>query len=393
MNIRLIRFCKKENQAEIQKKNNSFIDDVNNHLFDDDLMVTSSCSSSLFDMLLIESDGILKDFMDYYQNHKGLPFFLVSTRTNNAFKEALDINSFLLEEKEKPVLFEDDDHNIASLIIAFSKIYSTVDKVKHLQVGLLGVDDKSILFPIDNVPPFYQKVGINIIKIGQETIIDESSKPKLGKIPHISVIEKCFKDKNELKDFKYLYLSIKKLIEQYHFDAVGISLPKYQKYVPLIVSLLLEEGISASKDFSLPSLVSLFILNSLSDLPSFNADIVSLDLVKNKVNFATSTIPLHLLGEFKIDSSLQIKGKLSTGEISLVGASYDFNNCFAFFGNIKEAVNKSDVFGIGGSLILEEDSPFGFYKAASGGTISMCYSNISNEYITVVNMLYNFANR
>ncbi len=156
-------------------------------------------------------------------------------------------------------------------------------------------------------------------------------------------------DYNELNKAYKIYLALKKITEDYILDGLTVRcfdlLSTVQSTSCLAFALLNAEGIIATCEGDIPSLISMMLVKKYVGSPSFQANPSKIEIEKNEIIFAHCTIPLNMCESFKFDTHYEsgigvgIKGEMKHDQVYIFRISNDLTRYVLLKGKIDENLN------------------------------------------------------
>lgn len=134
-------------------------------------------------------------------------------------------------------------------------------------------------------------------------------------------------DEVELEKAYHIYLALKDMIQKY--DLAGLTIRCFdllgtvKSTSCLAFALLNQEGIIATCEGDVPSMLSMYLMKSLLNKPAFQANPSRIDVEKNQILFAHCTLPLSMCTSYHFDTHFEsgtgvgVKGELEEREISV----------------------------------------------------------------------------
>ena len=105
MKINVIRLRSKlhDQNKEMIKENDSFIDELNNELMNDDLLLVENDKDAVFSIVFVESGGSEAEFVKRF-NELEDPIILLSNGKNNSLPASLEIKTYINQHDKTSLL-------------------------------------------------------------------------------------------------------------------------------------------------------------------------------------------------------------------------------------------------------------------------------------------------
>ena len=405
MNINLITlysFLHKQNK-EVINEDLLFIDEINNFLLDEDLIITENAKDPIFDIILIGSGGTENLFLKKLDSLKE-PLIILSTSRNNSLPACLEIKTYLENHNKLCFLLSGDENHIASMLKHIATIISAYHNVYDNKIGLIGGPSSWLIASPVNVKQIYQNFKQKIIKIKMSELEEhinetEGEMLSLNEIPHAQELLAKAENKDDLNAALVLYVALKKLIKKYELNGLTIRcfdiIKKYRSTACLALALLNEEGITAGCEGDVPSVITMHIVNKLTNRSSFMANPSKFNYEDHSLMLAHCTVPLNMVTSYKLTTHFEsglgigVKGELPEGRITLckIAPDYTLDNTLCIPATIKENLSLPGYCRTQISVSLNEDGLLEMLKASFGNHIIVSYGDVYQDILPLLSLL------
>ena len=264
------------------------------------------------------------------------PIYLVVTQRSNSLAAAMEILTWInLHQGHAHILTKEVKSEASSsqttneeptrLPINPSSFIdsSFIDSsfIDSSKIGLIGSPSDWLIASPYSHEILHDRLGIDIVNI---PITEVTS---LGKV------------ESGLKGAERIYERLKEIIEQYHLNAITLRcfdlLTTVGNTGCIALSRLNDEGIPASCEGDVPTLVTMLLCQRLTGCPCFQANPARIDPQSGKILMAHCTLPLTmttshtLTTHFESGIGVAIHGELPEGPYTLVKVSGDLTRLFA----------------------------------------------------------------
>ena len=405
MNINLkpiYSFLHKKNK-DIMNEDLFFIDEINNFLVQEDLLIMENAKDALFNIILIGSGGTENLFLKQLKEDDE-PIVILSTSRNNSLPACLEIKTYLENHNKLCFLLAGDENHIANMIKHIASIISAYKSVKDNRLGLIGGASSWLIASPVEPKVIYTNFKQNIIKIKMselEELIEQEEKEMLD-LKHIAHSNELIAKADNQEDLEMalvIYNALKKLVKKYNLNGLTIRcfdiIKKYKNTACLALALLNEEGITAGCEGDIHSLVTMHIVNSLTNRSSFMANPSKFNYEDQSVMLAHCTVPLNMVTSFKLMTHFEsglgigIKGELPEGRITLckIAPDYTLENTLCIPATIKENLNLANYCRTQISVALNEDGLLELLKASFGNHIIVAYGDVYQDFLPLLSLL------
>jgi len=348
-------------------------------------------SKDYFPLIFIKSGGAEVKFKQIFKQINR-PYMLLSSGLHNSLAASLEIASFLKQEGKRVEIIHGDSDYIAKRIKELSKIFEVKSRLASTKLGVIGKPSDWLIASDVNYNKVKDTLGISLIDIEMDELVKEIDQDHNFVHPKLKDIREKGFNKKPIDGALKIYSGLKTIVNKYKLDGITVRcfdlLEIYKNTGCLGISLLNDEGIVAGCEGDVPALISMTILNLLTDEPVFMANPSSIDLNKNEIIFAHCTLPLNMSDEFYLKTHFEsglgvgIKGNIRGGEATVFKLSGDSKEYFVSGGEIIENLSKENLCRTQIRLKMNEDVKF-FLQNSIGNHHLICkgdYSEIVREF-------------
>ena len=380
-----------------------FIDEINNYLIDEDLMILQHAKEALFDIVLIGSGGTEKLFLKELNSLKE-PLIILSTSRNNSLPACLEIKTYLENKNKLCFLLAGKEEHIASMIKHIATIVNAYRNVTDNRLGLIGGPSSWLIASPVEPKLIYTNFKQNIVRIKMnelDELIKEEEQEMLSlkDIPHAQELLAKAEDKDALNEALVIYNALKKLIKKYQLNGLTIRcfdiIKKYKNTACLALALLNEEGYTCGCEGDIHSLVTMHIVNSLTNRSSFMANPSKFNYDDHSLMLAHCTVPLNMVTSFKLMTHFEsglgigIKGELPEGHVTIckIAPDYTLDNTLCIPGTIKENLSLPGYCRTQISVSLNEEGLLELLKASFGNHVIVAYGEVYQDFLPLLSLL------
>ena len=196
-----------------------------------------------------------------------------------------------------------------------------------------------------------------------------------------------------------IYNALKKLVKKYNLNGLTIRcfdiLKKYKQTACLALAMLNEEGITAGCEGDVPSLVTMHIVNSLTNRSSFMANPSKFNYEDNSIMLAHCTVPLNMVTSYKLTTHFEsglgigVKGELPEGRITLckIAPDYTLDNTLCIPATLKENLALEGYCRTQISVALGEEGLLEILKASFGNHVIVSYGDVYQDFLPLLSLL------
>ncbi|MHA1974723.1 MAG: fucose isomerase [Candidatus Hodarchaeales archaeon] len=273
------------------------------------------------------TENAIADFIDKYNIQA--PITLLSYNLNNSLPAAMEIRTYLAKLGSKVKIQHGKIKEMIHFLHKQENYLKIKESLKNLRLGMIGTPSEWLIASQVDEKLVKKQWGLDIIKIPMDNLIDLKNQEKLslgilGK-KFLSQAKSCNITTKELIRAESVISVLQEFIEKYKLSAFSVECFTFVLETGITSCLALsyfnDLGVVAGCEGDIPSAVSMFILNQVSNKPIFMANVVDLDLEQNTVIFAHCTVPTKVLSSYSITShfetskSVAIRGKFIEGQV------------------------------------------------------------------------------
>ena len=404
MKINVIRLSNSlDPHASFKHDGDAFIEEINNELFDKDFELVENDESALFNVIFIETGGSEQHFLKI-ERELPRPIILLSDCLNNSLPACFEIKSFLANNNEDCILLFGKEKDIASALVEISRISQAQKLINNANLGVIGKPSDWLIASMVDHDEVKRVFNVNLIDITSKELKMEINKGLLENIPLKDKFAKFYKDEKVLQGALEIYSGLKRIIERYKLTGLTIRcfdlIEEYQNTACLALAMLNDEGIIATCEGDVPSMLSMLLIKAACDKPSFQANPSRITFGnENEDNialFAHCTIPLSMTSKYEFMTHFEsglgigIRGKLNLGQVTIFKLSRNLKDYLLISGEIKDNPTLSNYCRTQISVKLDDEDLYPLINKSYGNHVIISYGdNISD----IANVLHYYHER
>lgn len=317
-------------------------------------------------LIFIQSGGTEGMFEQIYEKLRE-PYLLLTTGRNNSLAASLEILTFLRQKGKRAEILHGSPATIAERLKQIARLERARQKLSGMRIGVIGQPSDWLIASHVDPKLAYEHLGVSLIDIEiaelKQALDDITEVPTelidtLAKTMDLSVMEGALR----------IYLALKSLVDKYELGATTVRcfdlLGPYQNTGCIGVALLNDAGITAGCEGDVPALLSMVIMQALTDEPVFMANPSEIDVANNQLLVAHCTVPLamtesySLHTHFESDLGIGVRGKIRPGRCTVFKLSSDCANYFVSGGEILENLERTNLCRTQLRVALDEDANY-----------------------------------
>ena len=374
MEINLIRLKNDVLSIKDIEIDNEYIRDLNDALFDNDIIIKEKSKDKLISIYFIESDGVLAK-IPYQIKKMSSPVILLAGKHSSAYKGMMEVNTRLIMAGLHTMPLNGDEAQNASLLSEITRVYYGMDKLKENNFAIIS-SSKNGLIDRKKEDAFISKFGLCVTRFTFESFMDIEVDEKED-IPHHNYYESII-DIEEMETLTLIYNKIRNLIKIYGFTGIAFEEEDFNYYFELLSPLFNERGITFIVGNDIYSLFSSNLLYNLNDSYSIYGNISKIDISKSNLYLRSYNVPLVPRKE---------DGSINNGKVTLAKFTYDNKTVVVFEGKITSSkkVNNRE---IEIEINIEEHLPFDLVRETIGSSLAMVYGECVGNVLAYDNIVY-----
>ncbi len=262
-----------------------------------------------FVIFLVVTGGSERKFLKIHKKFSP-PYLFITNKFNNSLPAALEINAYL---KGKGRIFLWDKKSEKKDLVRALKTLKLTEEIKGKKMGIIGKPSFWLIASTPDESVVKERFGIDIdfypmnkfierVKKSDDSGIDEiliDLKKKANKITEI--------DDKELRKALKVYKTTKEIAVERGWDLLSMECFSIIKPLDttgcIALSLLTSEGITAGCEGDIPSTLTMYIIEKLTERPAFMGNIAWVDRSGEETTdlyFAHCTVPLKMVKSFSL---------------------------------------------------------------------------------------------
>lgn len=334
-------------------------------------------------LILIQSGGSEGLFLENIKNLKP-PFYLLTYGYNNSLAASLEILSYLKDKNLEGEVLHGSNEYIIKRIKELTKI-----NVKY-RFGIIGKPSDWLIASNVNYENAKRLHNIELVDISINKVSDYYFKS-------INDYNLEFKyDSKEIDKALKLHKVLNKIKEEYNLNGLTIRcfdlLEKLKTTSCLSLALLNKEGVVATCEGDVPTMISMHILNKLTNQVGFQANPSRIDVENKKMILAHCTLPLNMVDKYNLDTHFEsgigvaIKGYLKEEKVTIFKLSKNLKDYYVTTGTIIKNLEESNLCRTQIEVSIDDNIEY-FLNRPYGNHHVVIYGDYKNEIINYMSKL------
>ena len=334
-------------------------------------------------LILIQSGGSEGLFLENIKNLKP-PFYLLTYGYNNSLAASLEILSYLKVNNLEGEVLHGSNEYIIKRIKELTKI-----NVKY-RFGIIGKPSDWLIASNVNYETAKRLHNIELVDISINKVSDYYFKS-------VNDYNLEFKyDSKEIDKALKLHKVLNKIKEEYNLNGLTIRcfdlLEKLKTTSCLSLALLNKEGVVATCEGDVPTMISMHILNKLTNQVGFQANPSRIDVENKKMILAHCTLPLNMVDKYNLDTHFEsgigvaIKGYLKEEKVTIFKLSKNLKDYYVTTGTIIKNLEESNLCRTQIEVSIDDNIEY-FLNRPYGNHHVVIYGDYKNDIIKYMSEL------
>ena len=331
------------NQRVLLENTNILINNLKDYDIETDIVnnVEDLYENADLSLILVQSGGSENLFIENFGKFKE-PYYFLTYGENNSLAASLEIMAFLKNHNLKGEVLHGENEYLAKRIKALTLTPS--NKIPEANLGLIGKPSDWLISSDVDKNVALEKFGINLVYIPIQELSDEYEK-NIG-FENEKILDGHPFDPKEISKAEHLYNAIKTIVKKYDLKGFAIRcfdlLGSLKTTACLALSHFNDDGIIATCEGDVPSLIGMYLVRKILNEPSFQSNPSKINVEKNEILLAHCTIPLKMCKSFDLDTHYEsgigvgIHGEVKEGDATIFRLNSALNECFIQEGTIEK---------------------------------------------------------
>ena len=296
-------------------------------------------------LILIQSGGSEQLFLNNLSKLKE-PFYLLTYGNNNSLAASLEILSFIKDNNLKGEVL----HGTTSYLIQRINELLTPsnDHKESYRYGVIGKPSDWLIASQVDYDDALKRLDVKLVDIDINEVIELYNKDDS------TYSNSLFKyDEIELNNALKLNNALNTIKEKYNLDGLTIRcfdlLDSIKTTSCLSLALLNKNNIVATCEGDIPTMLSMHILNKITNQVGFQANPSRIDKEKSEMVLAHCTLPLNMCKSFTLDTHYEsgigvaIRGKLEEKKVTIFKLSRNLKDYYVTTGTIIKNLDENNL--------------------------------------------------
>lgn len=278
-------------------------------------------------VFFIRTGGSEEWFLKRYEEFSE-PYFILAQGERNSLAASLEIVSFLHQLGKKAILLYGDEKKIGEELLLYGSAYKAKEELASHRYGVIGTPSDWLIASQVDYDKAKRLFGVTLIDIPIEEMYNRIDKHEVASESLVDKFSKLSHGREEdVKVSLFIHEAIKEILDEYRLNGFTLRcfslLEKYKNTSCLAFALFNEDRRIAACEGDVPSLLSMAILDALTEEPIFMANPARIDLKERVGTYAHCTCPFSMLKEYHLHTHFEsglgfgVKGEFYEKEVTM----------------------------------------------------------------------------
>lgn len=324
------------------------------------------------------------------------PYLLLASGRHNSLAASMEILSWLRQQGKQAEILHGNIDYIVERIRLWAKVLQVKRQLAKTRLGVIGRPSDWLIASDVDYQAAQDRLGVTLLDLPMEELQQELERePKIPSEELEAVTRQGVQQTVALGALR-IYHALQTLVERHHLQGLTIRcfdlLGPYQNTGCLGVARLNDQGIIAGCEGDVASLLSMVVLNALSDEPVFMSNPSRIDVQRNQLVVAHCTVPLSMTESYTFDTHFEsglgigVRGVIRTGRGTIFKLAGDMQSYFVSGLDVQQNLSEQNLCRTQLQLRLDESVDY-FLRDPIGNHHIIClgdYSELINQFFDLI---------
>ena len=273
----------------------------------------------------------------YAKANEGKKVYLLTSGENNSLAASMEILSYINLSGGKGEILHGTAEYIGRRITEIAVVEQAFQRLDGQKIGIIGNPSDWLIASVFDPKAIKRKIGVDTEYIPMDELLKIYSSLSAPSAATVARLKPC--ESPYFNDALRLYDALKLLIARHRLTAITLRcfdlLTAIRNTGCLSLALLNAEGICASCEGDVPTLLTMMIARALTGQSGFQANPSRINPETGELLFAHCTVPIDMVRQYQYDTHFEsgigvaLHGELQEGDTTLMKVSGDLTRCFA----------------------------------------------------------------
>jgi len=281
------------------------------------------------------------------------PYYILVQGKRNSLAASLEIKTFCTQHNKRCRLILGEPKQCLETLQQMARFYEVERQLSSMKLGVIGTPSDWLIASGYDVAAIKKAFGVEIVEIPMQEFLDAVEAQKNVNENDMAKFLKKTDRESSLRVSLQIYGALSHLVSKYGLSGFTLRcfdlLMEKKETSCLAFATLNDEGIIATCEGDVPTLLTMALIQALTGKPSFMANPSEFDLGKNEAIFAHCTCPLSMLTSYALTTHFEsglgfgIHGQFAPGRMSVAKIAPDMHDIRAMGLTMLESLSRNDL--------------------------------------------------
>lgn len=292
-------------------------------------------NAALPTVFFVQTGGSEIYFKDCYASFPE-PYCLLVQGKRNSLAAALEIKTFCAQQGKRCFLVMGEGKKCADELSRYHDFFQIEKSLRGMKLGVIGKPSDWLIGSPYSPKDIKKRFGIEIVNIPMKEFLDLVDERILSDTKAMKRFLEKTTRREDLRKSLYIHGALKRICAKYGLSGFTLRcfdlLQKKQETSCLAFGMLNDEGIVATCEGDVPTLLTMVLLRKLTGKPSFMANPSELNLEKGEAIYAHCTCPFSMVASYTLATHFEsglgfgIRGKFPKGKMTAAKLNADLSD-------------------------------------------------------------------
>ena len=335
-------------------------------------------------IFFVQTGGSEIYFKDCYENYPE-PYCLLVQGKRNSLAASLEIKTFLASKGKRCHLIMGSPESCKKQIDRYYKFFHAEQALRSMKLGIIGKPSDWLIGSGFSIRMIKKIFGIDMIPISMKEFLDTVDERILDDTKAFKQFLEKTSRREDLRKSLYVHGALKTICRKYGLSGFTLRcfdlLKAKQETSCLAFAMLNDEGLIATCEGDVPTMLTMALIKVLTGKPSFMANPSEFYLEKDEAIFAHCTCPFSMLNSFTLATHFEsglgfgVRGQFPLSKMTMAKIHPDLSSIRALTCDVLDNPLRADLCRSQIHIRFDQDmktlvdNPYGNHVAFAEGDI------------------------
>lgn len=291
-------------------------------------------ANSLPTVFFVQTGGSEIYFKDCYENYPE-PYCLLVQGKRNSLAASLEIKTFLASKGKRCLLIMGEPSSMKEQLERYHRFFSIEQRLHKTRLGVIGKPSDWLIGSGFNAKEIKRIFGIEIVNIPMKEFLDLVDERILVDTKAMKRFLEKTSRREDLRKSLYIHGALTRICQKYRLSGFTLRcfdlLKAKQETSCLAFGMLNDEGLIATCEGDVPTMLTMLLLKELTGKPSFMANPSELDIERGEAIYAHCTCPFSMVHSYTLGTHFEsglgfgIRGQFPKAKMTMAKMKSDYS--------------------------------------------------------------------